>query len=106
MAKEWAKKFYKSKAWQECRASYIVTVNGLCERCLALNEYRNGYIVHHKIVLTPDNIGDPYVALNHEHLEYCCLDCHNEEHEVAASVAACRVGFKFNSAGQMIKVDS
>ena len=52
MAREFAKRFYKSKAWQECRASYLKSVGGLCERC-----YKKGLIVpattvHHKIWLT------------------------------------------------------
>lgn len=36
-------------------------------------------IVHHKIVLTPENINDPEVTLNWEYLELLCLDCHNRE---------------------------
>lgn len=34
MAKEFAKSFYKSKAWKRCRAMYAASVGGLCERCL------------------------------------------------------------------------
>ena len=80
MAKPFAKKFYNSKAWKECRKSYINSVHGLCERCLAKGIYEPGYILHHKKYLTPDNINDPYITLNHDNLEYVCLDCHNEEH--------------------------
>jgi 5-methylcytosine-specific restriction enzyme A len=78
--KDWAKAFYKSAAWQACRASYIDTVHGMCERHLKRGQYVPGYIVHHKIELTPQNINDPMISLNHEHLEYVCLDCHNDEH--------------------------
>ena len=81
MAKDYAKAFYKTKAWKNCRAGYISSVGGLCERC-----YRNGLIVpgdivHHKIHLTPENIKDPTVALNWKNLECLCRLCHNDEHK-------------------------
>ena len=40
----------------------------------------SGYIVHHKVLLTPMNINNPDVTLNWKHLEYVCQDCHNKEH--------------------------
>lgn len=80
MAKEYAKSFYQSKAWKDCRASYISSVNGLCERCLANGKVKGGFIVHHKEHIKPSNIHDPMITLNHENLEYLCLDCHNKEH--------------------------
>lgn len=39
MAKEFAKSFYKSKAWKRCRTMYAAGVGGLCEHCL-----RNGIV--------------------------------------------------------------
>lgn len=72
--------FYKSGAWKRCRAEYIKKVGGLCERCLAKGLIVPGYIVHHKIPLTPDNINDPSVSLSFDNLEYLCQDCHNKEH--------------------------
>lgn len=74
MAKEFAKWFYNSKAWIECRAAYIISVFGLCERC-----GKPGHIVHHKKKLTPQNINDPSVTLNWSLLEYVCLECHNKD---------------------------
>jgi hypothetical protein len=84
MAKEWAKQFYNSKAWKECRKSFIqerVSIDGgLCQTC----HKEPGYIVHHNgIWLTPSNITDPVVALNHDNLKYDCLICHNAEKEQA-----------------------
>jgi len=80
MAKEFAKAFYSSKAWLQCRDSFIkdrIRINGgLCQRC----NKEPGYIVHHKTYLSPDNINDPNIALNFENLEYVCHDCHNDEH--------------------------
>lgn len=77
MAQEWAKAFYKTRKWARCRASYIkermLADGGICEEC----RDRPGYIVHHKIILTPENISSPETALNHEHLEYVCRDCHD-----------------------------
>ena len=37
-----------------------------------------GYIVHHKVWLTPQNIDDPDVALNPANFLYVCHDCHNK----------------------------
>lgn len=80
MAKEFAKKFYKSKEWKDCRKSYIAERRaidgGLCENC----HEKVGYIVHHKIILTPKNIVNPEIALNHKFLSYECKDCH-DKHE-------------------------
>lgn len=79
MAQEFAKKFYSSRAWRQCRAGYIAIRKaidgGLCETC----REQPGYIVHHKIRLTPQNINHPEISLNYEHLKYDCLVCHNRE---------------------------
>ena len=97
MAKEYAKKFYKSKAWRECRASYITKVHGLCERCKV-----PGKILHHKKYITPDNINDPNITLNHDNLEFVCAACHNiEHHEKYSSV---RYGLEFDTEGNLIRV--
>lgn len=75
--KDFAKKFYKSQAWQDCRKAYIAkrmqVDGGLCEEC----HDAQGYIVHHKILLTPDNITNPAITLNHGLLAYVCKDCHD-----------------------------
>lgn len=70
-----AQKFYDSTAWHKCRRAYITSVYGLCEICNA-----PGYIVHHKIRLTPYNINDQSVTLAFDNLQYVCLDCHNRIH--------------------------
>ena len=80
MAREFAKKFYNSKAWEECRKAFIAerisTDGGLCQVC----HDRAGYIIHHKQKLTPENINNPDVTLSFDNLEYVCLDCHNAIH--------------------------
>lgn len=80
MAKEFAQKFYHSAAWHHARNAYIakrIAVDGgMCEHC----HKRNGYIVHHVIELTPDNINDPNVTLNENNFQYWCKPCHDNEH--------------------------
>ena len=102
MAKAWAKAFYKSKAWQDCRSAYISSVHGLCERCLAKGEYVPGYIVHHKNHLTPTNISDPYVSLNADNLEYVCKHCHDLEHFIK-EVDVVGEGLMFDSGGNLVR---
>lgn len=93
--KEWAKAFYKSKAWQRCRWGFIQSVHGLCSRC-----EEPGKIVHHTELLTPENINDPTVSLNWNKLEYLCQDCHNKEHH---STATLRHDVMFDANGDLIK---
>ena len=81
MAKEYARKFYSSKAWQDCRNEYAKRRHHLCEDCLRRGIYRPGEIVHHKIELDPVNIEKPEVALNFENLELLCRECHARRHE-------------------------
>lgn len=99
MAKEYAKSFYNSSAWKKCKDSYIKSVYGLCERC-----GKPGYIVHHKKHLTPDNIHDADIALNHDNLEYLCLDCHNIEHKIKKDKSYTKRGFRFNERGELVPI--
>lgn len=69
MAKEYADKFYHSKAWKDCKRSFIsdrVAIDGgMCQVC-----HENlGYIVHHRVHITADNISDPDITLNHNKKE-------------------------------------
>ena len=73
--REFAKSFYKSKAWLQCSRSYMLSVNYVCERCGGVAS-----ICHHKKWLSPANINDPAITLNWENLEALCIDCHNVEH--------------------------
>lgn len=93
MAKPWAEKFYNSARWQHCRAAFIDSRiredGGMCQRC----HEQLGYIVHHKIYLTPLNIDDPEVSLNFDNLEYVCKDCHDAEHLPGHGAKATFCGF-------------
>lgn len=81
MARDFAKDFYNSPAWKECRTAYRKQVGGLCEQCLARGIYTAGVIVHHKVLLTPETIRLPEIALSFENLELLCRDCHAAQHE-------------------------
>jgi 5-methylcytosine-specific restriction endonuclease McrA len=76
--KLFAKKFYKSKAWLDCRNSYVISKHGICETCGDA-----GLIVHHKEKLTPMNINNPNITLCWDRLELLCLQCHNKVHSQA-----------------------
>ena len=105
MARKWAKKFYNSKEWIACRKAYIQSVNYLCERCLKKNKYVGGHIVHHKTYLTPFNVGDPDITLNHTKLEYVCKDCHDKEHGIVKRKQITREGTTFNNKGELIRYE-
>ncbi len=100
MAKSFSAKFYLSKAWIECRNGYIQSIHGLCERCLMQGKYEPGYIVHHKVYLTPRNINNPDVSLNWDNLEYVCKQCHLAEH--MTKYASTQDGLAFDDNGDLI----
>lgn len=100
MAKAFAKSFYNSKAWKQTRKSYIASVNGLCEDCLDKGKITPGYILHHTIELTPENIKDPFIALNQNLLMYLCLVCHNK---IGSDSSVLRDGLMFDDNGDVIE---
>lgn len=83
MAKPFAKKFYSSRQWQDCRNGYAKSVHYLCENCLRKGIYKPGEIVHHIIEIDPVTIEKPEIALNFDNLEMLCRDCHAEVHGLA-----------------------
>jgi 5-methylcytosine-specific restriction endonuclease McrA len=91
MAREFAKQFYRSKQWRQCRAKYIITKFNICERCGA-----SGLIVHHKKYITQDNINDYYILFDYSNLELLCKDCHNKEHHGADDVDDSDIYFDSN----------
>lgn len=100
MAKEYAKKFYKSRGWQGCRSSFIaerVRRDGaMCQRC----KEKPGYIVDHIEEISPDNINNPDITLNHDNLQYLCLECHNIKTFSKAKVT--RDGLSFDANGDLV----
>ena len=67
---------------------------GRCEVC----REAQGFIVHHVVHLTPENIDDPAVSLNWENLQYVCKDCHDqfEGHGLRRNTAPALVRFDAN----------
>lgn len=100
MAREFAKAFYQSKQWQKCRSAYIAyrksIDGGMCESCHEVP----GYIVHHKIHLTPENINDPDISLGFGNLKYDCHACHNAEH--GAATVPGLIEYTFDSQGNLV----
>ena len=74
------RKFYEAPEWRHCQAEYMKKANHLCERCLARGRYEPARIVHHKVHLTEETIGDPALMYGFDNLEALCLACHNDEH--------------------------
>lgn len=99
--KEYAEGFYKSKAWQKCRASYIKSVGGLCEDCLAKGIYKSGDIVHHIEHITPQNITNTSITLDWNNLRYVCRDCHAKEHNNKPNRR-----YQINDDGSVVIVDN
>lgn len=76
MAREFAKKFYKSKEWQNVRNLVKCRALGICEIC----EKAKGKEVHHLVHLNEWNINNPDITLNQAKLVLLCRDCHAKIH--------------------------
>jgi 5-methylcytosine-specific restriction endonuclease McrA len=93
--RDFAKAFYSSGAWKECREAYKKSVAGLCEECLKHGYYVPGDAVHHKVHLTPENVNDPSISLNWDNLQLLCRDCHAKMHSSPKR-------YKFDQYGRLI----
>ena len=91
---DYAKSFYNGKAWRSTQAAYMTSQSYVCERCG--NAAR---IVHHIKHLTPQNIGDPAIALGWDNLEALCIECHNIEHMTRVAIAE---GLRFDGHGNVL----
>ena len=78
--KEYARGFYKSKAWQRVRDNVMQRDAWLCQDCLKRGRYNPAEEVHHIRELTPDNITDPSITLNPDNLVSLCRECHRQRH--------------------------
>lgn len=97
MARDFAKKFYNSKAWKKARLAYIYKKFGLCERCIKPNSKQ----VHHIKKLTPENIDNPEITLNEDNLEVLCDECHQLEHHQKYSMT--EVDLVIDDNGMVVK---
>lgn len=93
--REFAREFYLSKEWRCVRAYIVERDMGLCVKC-----GRPGVIVHHKEHLSPDNIGNPEIALGEDNLELLCRDCHSLAH---ASDLPTDGGLMFDEDGNLVE---
>ena len=82
--KEFAERFYKSKAWQRTRETYCKSRACLCEECLKRGEIVPGEIVHHIKPITEDNINNPDITLSWDNLRLLCRSCHEQAHRKTA----------------------
>lgn len=96
MSQSFAKKFYRSLAWRQCRTAYIASIYGLCAKC----DNEPGLILHHKIALNSQNINNPDITLNFDNLEFLCLTHHN-----AINGKQAEQRYFFDSNGNVIPVE-
>lgn len=93
--KDFAARLYNSTAWKNCRREYAKSKGNLCEVCLSKGIYKGGEIVHHRVILTPENVDDPNVTLNWDNLQLVCRDCHATIHD------ARKRRYKFDEMGRL-----
>ena len=72
--------FYTTRAWRRCRESYLSSVGRLCEICLSKGLIEPAVHVHHKKPITPENLNDPRITLDHSNLMALCEECHQAQH--------------------------
>lgn len=82
MAQTWAKAFYNSQAWQDTRLAILKRDRYKCQRPGCYNPAEE---VHHKKMLTEENINDINISLNPKNLISLCGDCHKLIHKKATA---------------------
>lgn len=80
MAEQWASRLYNSQAWKDLRRAVIAARGSRCQLCGRLVTDDSQLVVHHVKELTPENIGDPNVAMNPDNLQVICRNCHDIIH--------------------------
>lgn len=105
MARPFARSFYRSELWQRTREYILLRDAYLCQICGAPAEE-----VHHKIHLTPNNIGDHAISVNPDNLVSLCRDCHFNQHKADKAAGNARRAhdasgdeFEFDENGFLIR---
>lgn len=101
MARAFSVAFYKSPEWQMVRQAALMRDRYLCAKC-----GRPAEEVHHKIHLTPNNIGDPKITMNLENLESLCKTCHFAEHRGECGkqrILEEQYPYEFDENGQLVQ---
>lgn len=73
-------RFYTSRAWRKSRETYLNSVGRLCENCLSKGLIVPAEHVHHKKPITPEDLGNTAITLDHDNLMALCEECHREMH--------------------------
>ena len=97
MAREFAKAFYNSKLWRDCRKEVLRRDTYTCAYC-----YNRANEVHHIIELTPTNIHDINIALNPDNLIALCRSCHDKI--TKGFTGDLQEGYVFSDDGQATKI--
>lgn len=95
MAKDFSKRFYNSKSWQNTRNAFFKSKYGICELC-----GKPGEEVHHVQPITPDNINNSDITLSWNNLQLLCRSCHELIEEKAKATVD---GLKFSEDGQLVE---
>ena len=94
-ARNYARKFYSSKAWERKSKAYR-KAHPLCERCLKKGIYTRSTCVHHKTHIDQDNYRDVHILFGDSNLEALCDLCHAQEHSKR------KPSFEFDENGMLI----
>lgn len=78
--KDFAKSFYKSKAWQHLRDYVMKRDKMLCQDCLKRGLIIPAEEVHHIEPITESNVDNPNITLNENNLISVCRECHKARH--------------------------
>lgn len=93
-ARNFARKFYSSKAWTKKSIAYR-QIHPLCERCLKKGIFEKSTCVHHKKHIDESNYQDPKILFGDDNLEALCDNCHAREHSDYVS-------YRFDEFGRLI----
>ena len=96
MAREFSRKFYKSKQWKQCREYIFNKYHGICAKCEAPGEE-----VHHITWLSPENINDADITLGEANLILLCRNCHISIHR---KKEVTNHGYRFNENGELVPI--
>lgn len=96
MAQLFARQFYSSKAWLDCRKEVLRRDLYTCAHC-----HSRANEVHHVIELNPDNINDTSITLNPDNLLSLCSSCHAKI--TKGSTGDIQDGYIFADDGQVIR---
>ena len=87
MARDFARSFYNSKKWKDCRRAYLST-HPYCERCLSVGLIEPAEQVHHRIPInTPERVRNASYSLSEANLEALCASCHSKETNAPANIS-------------------